>query len=106
MGKRPTIITVAEKKVEAVEDWYPCFENHTVRVKLTEYVEPVDAARRATRPAFRLSVWGADDTGMERDARCDPKERDELRATLLAEWDQIPSPLSRSWLKEHGFVNA
>jgi hypothetical protein len=91
--------TIAEKYVAAAEDWYPCFAENTVRVKLTEYVG-------YDRITFRLSVWGKDDTGMEKDVWCEDRHRDPQRELLWLEYRNMPLPITKGWLKKNGFVPA
>ncbi len=84
------------------ENWYPSFkidyqgEILLVRVTLHETTLSFDP------PFTRVSVWGADDCGMEKD----------YLATEFAQakedWLKViqQKNLTRKWLNEQGFVNA
>lgn len=88
--------------VPVQEDWYPSFTIHyqgeirLVRVTLHTSCLFQD-------PSFiRVSIWGADDCGMEKDYP--PNKIDDARADWLMVVQK--KDLTRDWLKEHGFVNA
>lgn len=51
----------------------------------------------------RVSVWGADDFGLERDTQ-DPTP-EVVRQQI--QWAKtLPNPLTQAWLRERGFINA
>ena len=75
-----------DKYLPAVEDWYPSFQ--CVRCSIM----PLSTGQT------RVCVWGADDTGMERDF--------DTPEAAKAVYEEIPSPVTREWLEEKGFVRA
>lgn len=81
------------------DQWYPNFENNTVRVTLLAHVS-------GERPFARLCVWGADDCGMELDKFCRAEEIDNTVAELSKLLESLPNPISKYWLRENGFVPA
>jgi hypothetical protein len=76
------------KRVKATDEWFPCFENSEVEVSVVQ-----DSGN-----IFRVCVWGADDTGMERSF--------EYRGAARECYANIPEPLSMELLKALGFVAA
>lgn len=49
---------IAERMVKTEEDWHPNFQNNMLRLRLY---------RLNNNKGFRVCIWGADDTGMEKD---------------------------------------
>ena len=93
------------------DDWHPNHERNTVRVRLSsQYVQGElayrDSAGVAHEAFARLSVWGADDTGMETDRYCSHVELFNALAELGRLAAQFPNPLTKAWLTQHGFVPA
>lgn len=84
--------------VQTEDDWYPNWENNIVLVTLS--ILPTQSR------TIRISVWGADDTGMERDEELPENNYDRLaridwlKAYVLA----FPNPLNRDWLESNGFI--
>jgi hypothetical protein len=70
------------------DDWYPNFERNTVECSLLKLRDGM----------FRVCIWGADDTGMERDF--------ESQMDAKAMFKALPNPVTRDWLKAQGFVPA
>lgn len=56
------------RRVPTPDDWHPTAEDGTVRVRVE------NTTRVWGTPALRVSVWGLDDTGMERDEHFDRAE--------------------------------
>lgn len=73
-------------RVPTTDEWFPCFENHTVEVSLHR-----DAAN-----AWRISISGDDDD--ERDRTFETEE--EMRQTAA----RLPVPITKAWLKANRFV--
>lgn len=93
---------LTEFYLPTLDDWYPCFEGYTVRVAV------VVVRERGGMAAVRTSVWGADDTGMEREEAL-PEGAEARARSIKAAVDaaqSIPSPVAKEWLSEHGFVRA
>lgn len=86
--------------VPVEEDWYPSFQIkwqgtiQLVRVTLHRYY------LKSSEQSFRVSVWGADDCGMEKDYLADEL----LRAQL--DWLKIvqQKKLTKEWLLSEGFI--
>jgi hypothetical protein len=70
------------------DDWYPCFPDKTVRVRVT----------RLSTGSWRVSVWGADDDGMEIDVS--------LQARALDIFETLPRVITKKDLTARGFVRA
>ncbi len=98
----PSIIELRCFRLPTQDNWYPNFERNTVLVRVSEWIN----ASKDSKYMFRVSVWGADDDGMERDTFVSKKERVEFREALLKEVDNFPNPLNKDWLKSKGFVRA
>lgn len=95
------------------DNWYPNFERNTVRVSVV-FLAPrqIKSLRSALKTSdvkeVRISVWGADDFGMERDEIL-PEDK-KLAAKRLKEIRQfarnMPNPLNQDWLEANKFVRA
>ena len=82
------------------DQWHPNFPRDTVLVRLSEQ-------KTGEESFIRLSVWGADDDGMERDWFA--HNRTEIKQSLLEAkrlTADLPNPLTKRWLTEHGFMRA
>lgn len=82
------------------DDWYPNYVRNTVRVRVTRLPRH--------NQTIRVSVWGADDDGMERDETL-PEDRklcEKRVKEITAFAKSMPNPLTKSWLKANGFVRA
>ena len=77
-----------------IDDWHPNWERDTVRVRVTTLLDGT----------LRISVWGADDDGMERDTPSPSHE--EVQRQIRWAKTQLPNPLTKRWLTEQGFVRA
>jgi len=100
MGKPKRIITtIRELHWPTSDNWYPNFARNTVLVRLSQ-------TQTGEVIFLRLSVWGADDFGMELDRHTDVKgcrvALKELEGILAA----FPNPLTQVWLHDRGFVRA
>lgn len=54
----------------------------------------------------RVSVWGADDFGMELDRSTDGKGLAGVLVELEGLLRRFPNPLTQQWLAQQGFVRA
>jgi len=52
---------------------------------------------------IRISVWGADDSGMEKDFNVPLAAKEETLRQVLRLADNLPNPLTREWLLAQGF---
>ncbi len=57
---------------------------------------------KAGQLAYRISVWGGDDTGLERDYLYEETTPTDLFRLVLS----FPESLTKSWLREQGFYGA
>ena len=77
------------KFLPTLDDWYPNYPRHTVRCSLVQL---------PTTKEYRVCVWGADDTGMERDF----ESYDEAKE----EYDLLPNPITKDYLRIRDFIPA
>jgi hypothetical protein len=83
------------------DDWYPNYPRDTVRVRVHDQTTP-----GAETVFIRISVWGADDVGMERDHYVPVSEKEGKLREVVKLADNLPNPLTKSWLRDQGFVPA
>jgi len=77
-----------EAYVQTTDDWYPNWEGNTVCVSVV-LLNP---------PGIRISIWGADDDGMERDSTT-------ITVAEAIEFvKSMPVPITKEWLESVGFV--
>lgn len=104
--KPPTSTKLRAFTLPTQDDWYPCFPRNTVQINVYERHTPKEVRGGEPLYAFQVTVWGADDTGMERHTYVPKAKLDETRTAILREVDDFPNPLNRDWLKARGFVGA
>lgn len=78
------------KFLPTTDDWYPNWPRGTVKCSLLDLRDK----------AVRVCVWGADDCGMERDY---PHDEGDAACYLYL---NLPNPVTKQWLTEHGFQRA
>ena len=81
------VIETTSKHVSTREDWNPTVDGK-VKVTISEYEDN----------SCLVSVWGGDDTGMERVFI--------FRLTGRRMYDQITDNVTRKWLRKRGFRSA
>ncbi len=85
------------------DDWHPNFPRDTVEFRVHLYY---NCYPEGTKPdgMIRISVSGADDTGMERDERLPMSEYDKRLAEIRS-WleHKLPNPITKDWLRSQGF---
>ena len=81
------------------DEWYPNYQRNTVRVRIHDQTT-------GDNVFVRVSVWGADDCGMERDVYVVLHDKQRVIKELCALVDSLPNPLTKTWLRSQGFVNA
>ena len=90
------------RMITVTDDWYPCYPGNQVVLTIT--------ARRhlGHEDAYyaRMSVWGADDTGIEMvyEAYTSPV----MAYSIYERWkkyifDRVPDGVDMEWFYEHGF---
>lgn len=89
------------KMVQVTDDWSLCFENNCVMMTLKRFCY-------AGAHICRLSVWGADDKGVELEYRT---ENELLAIDVYNLWkehifDKVPNGVDKIWFYEHGFLPA
>lgn len=99
MKNKKIIITHEQFYWPTCDEWYPCFDRNTVLIRLSE--QTID-----NNIFIRLSVWGADDFGMEKDFYSTLKEKNKKIKQLKNFIKTFPNPLSVEWLKQEGFMMA
>lgn len=77
--------------ISTLEDWHPNFDGKYVRLFVVEFVDS---------DGYRVAVWGADDTGMERDFEVTERSS----ALELYELLKGCGPVTRSDLTGMGMV--
>lgn len=87
-GQKDTIRTWKE----TTDDWYPNFEGNIVAVSLLKLndIPPNNC--------WRVSIWGADDDGMEKDFL--------TRIEALDEFNLLPEVITKDYLIDRGFSRA
>ena len=58
------------------DDWYPNYNKHYVKVRFHGNISP---PHQAYPPCYRVSVWGNDDIGMNRDFENEWEAKDMFR---------------------------
>ena len=88
-----TKITIYKK---TNEDWYP-----SIIMDGGQYIEV--SFIPLSNKKFRVCAWGDDDFGMEKDF----ESKDRFAAySLFKEIEKIEQPLTKSYFKNKGFINA
>ena len=84
------------------EDWYPSFTIEYQGIIKLVRVTLHECTLFFNPPFTRVSIWGADDCGMEKDYPATDFEK------ARADWLMVVQNknLTRKWLYEQGFVNA
>ena len=101
---RPWVENPIQFMYPTSDNWHPNFPRNCVEVSVYLYFNPDNIAHSFRDKVIRISIGGADDTGMEIDYEPSPAE---YEATL--EWVrhfvlyELPNPLTKKWLLEHGF---
>ena len=101
LRKIPTALNPVTRMVRVTDDWNPCFEGNTVQMTLKR-------SAFAGAHICKLSVWGADDKGVELEFRT----TNELLAIDVYElwkthiFDKVPDGVDKIWFFEHGFLPA
>jgi len=83
-----TIKCIRDIMRQTSDQWYPNYPGDTVKVRVT----------RLSDGKWRVSVWGADDDGME----CDLRLQDEA----LALFEALPKVITKADLTARGFIRA
>ena len=90
---------IAEKRVRAEDDWCPTYPDGTVQVRLSESrhteVDKKTKELRVTSEEVHISIFGADDFGME---KCGSL------SDMQQVYDTLPDPISIPWAYSHGFT--
>jgi hypothetical protein len=95
------IIPKIEQYYPVSDEWYPNYPNNLVRMRVTFY-ENDDPEK----DMVRISFWGADDFGLEKDELVSRKVFYKKIKEIKNWLKNIPEPLSAKWLKEQGFISA
>jgi len=82
-----------------IDDWYPNFPRDTVQIRVHDQTT-------GDNVFIRISVWGYDDCGMEKDFYVSLAEKDATLKQVIKLADNLPNPITKAWLKSQGFVRA
>lgn len=108
MAKRNKIQTRIENPIRffypTSDGWHPNFPRNTVEISVYVYYNPDNIAKSIPNGMIRIVVRGADDTAMDKDIRLHISEY-EAKLKELRFWleNSLPNPLTKAWLKTHGF---
>lgn len=89
-----------ERYIPTLDDWYPTYDNGTVRVKVNDVRWLWDEL------AIRVCAWGADDFGLELDLRFASHEEVEAAFAHWVETVKGWESVTQQQLKALGFVPA
>ena len=88
--KRKRMITVSD-------DWYPCYNDNKVMLGL--YIFEDDDY------AVKMTVWGADDFGLELGYyNLSKQEAIDTFNSLLDLFNSVPENTNKTWFRDKGFV--
>lgn len=82
------------------DDWYPTFDDGTVRVQVS------NNTKLWKTPAIRVSVWGNDDDGMEKDHHFDTEKEARSAFYHLVRTVNNWAIVSKQMLRDLGFIRA
>ena len=94
-------VNPVKRMVRVTDDWSPCYYGGQVKMTLSRTVF-------AGTYICKLSVWGADDKGVE----LEYGTTSELIAIQVYElwkthiFDKVPDGVDKTWFFEHGFLPA
>lgn len=89
-----------QRMLPVTDDWHPCYEGGLVSLTIQQffykYYECI------------ISVWGADDTGMEMRYSSAYPEMVDFIYNIWKEFifDRVPDHVNMEWFYEHGFYPA
>ena len=107
-NKKPIIDPVIKRFYLPTQDnWAPNYPRNTVMITFY-YLDKTNAACALKKWAedlvwFKVTVWGADDTGMDIEFAALYKEKEFWKEQILKELDRFPNPLNKDWLLNNGF---
>lgn len=90
------------KMVKVKDDWYPCFENNTVKVSLMVLY----AGWNDKYPYYiKFQAWGADDFGLEKEKLfTDFDQIEEAYNYYKEQYNAIPEIVDKNYFYNIGFV--
>lgn len=95
--------TVLQFFLKTTDDWHPCWNEDEVKVSVIR-MKRLRKSEGLEERGWRICLWGADDDGMERDF--DKGDDGEDLRDILEEALSIPEPITKSWLRQKGYVQA
>jgi hypothetical protein len=99
MKKKNDILLLKRFMYPTSDDWSPNFPRNCVECKMYEYIDA-----NGETCMFRLHVGGADDTSMEYDVKVTKDDASMVREALVTFFNDLPNPITKEGLREHGFV--
>jgi len=85
-----------ERYITVTDDWYPCYKGHKVKLSL--------ALCFFKNYYIKLSVWGADDFGLEIEENFQNESEAMIRYEELEPYFRsIPNGKNKQWFREQGF---
>lgn len=99
-GKPSRVITTHRKFFyPTIDDWYPNFPRDTVEITVHDQT-------KGDEVFIRISVWGYDVCGMEKDFHVSLAEKLATLKQVIKLADNLPNPITKVWLKSQGFMSA
>lgn len=96
-----------DKFVKATDDWFPCFENNTVKVHFETVLYNTPQYYGYNSGQSFIWVSGMDDDAMEMRfyfEYCTEAILEEAYKQLKEVFDNIPEVVDHKWFAENGFV--
>ncbi|MBQ4523414.1 MAG: hypothetical protein IJA10_10775 [Lachnospiraceae bacterium] len=92
-----------DKFVKVTDDWYPCYDENTIKVSMFLTYVPEN-----NWCFVRIMAWGNDDFGLEMDYEDTDynnllSKYDEWKENIF---DKAEDGISKEWFREQGFYNA
>ena len=87
-------MTKEERYISTTDDFYPNYSNNKVEAKVFK----IEGSPNKFHDMSKISVWGADDFGMEIEGSPDDYEK------FLEIYNNLPEPITIQWLKDNGFT--
>lgn len=90
------------KMVKVTDNWYPCFDNNTVKVSLQVLHSNWDDKY----PYYlKFQAWGADDFGLEKEELfTDLNQIKEIYDHYKDQYDAIPEIADKKYFYDMGFI--
>lgn len=95
------ISTKIDQYYQVSDEWYPNYHNNLVRMRVSFYEYD-----NSEKDMVRISFWGADDFGVEKDELVS-KKIFYKKIKEIKNWLKVmPNPLNANYLFNQGFIKA